>query len=85
MTTRFTGAEKLHADDFQIPFTHKEGEIIYDAATKYGPWATMTQESFDRIGRGKLGLGCGQNIAATPRGSCSRWRADLWVMSIFQH
>jgi hypothetical protein len=38
----------MSQDDFGVPFTHKEGEIVWDAKTIYGSWATMTQKSFNQ-------------------------------------
>lgn len=63
--TRYLSAEKLHQDDFGDTFTKKEGEIVYDAAIRgrngrAGPWATMTQRSWEMNGGGRLGLGFGQ-------------------------
>ena len=41
-------------------FCHKEiTDILYDAKTKYGPWATMCNSCFFNNGLG-LGLGLGQ-------------------------
>lgn len=34
--------------------------VMYDAKTKYGPWANMTEESFNEHGCRMLGLGKGQ-------------------------
>lgn len=57
---RYLSAEKMRADDFGNVFTNKPGEVVYDAKTVHGPWATMTQAAFDMYGTGKLGLGLGQ-------------------------
>jgi len=57
---RYLSAEKLHQDDFGVLFTKEEGEVVYDAATVGGPWATMTQTSYTKYGFGKLGTGWGQ-------------------------
>lgn len=70
---RYISAEKMDRDDFQIPFTKKEGEVVYDAATegrggRAGPWATMTQESFELHGLGRLGLGLGQKYVRNAAG-----------------
>lgn len=47
-------------DDFDNPYSFEVGSVMYDAKTKLGPWANMTQESFDLHGFGKLGTGFGQ-------------------------
>lgn len=65
---RYLSAEKLTEDDFGQPFTHKVGEVVYDAKTKTGPWATMNQASFDVFGVGKLGMGFGQKYVRNERG-----------------
>jgi hypothetical protein len=56
------------ADDFGVQFTNLPGEIVYDAKTLRGPWATMTSSSFERNGLGKLGLGFGQKYRRDHRG-----------------
>jgi hypothetical protein len=65
---RYVSAESMTADDFGTAFTNKEGELVYDAATKQGPWATMTHENFLKYGRGKLGLGLGQKYQRQANG-----------------
>lgn len=65
---RYLSAERMKQDDFGQPFTNKEGELVYDAATKQGPWATMTHDSFLRHSRGKLGLGIGQRYKRQANG-----------------
>jgi len=70
---RYLSAEKLKYDDFGGVLTGKEGEIIYDAATKMrngrlGPWATMSQRSWEMNGYGKLGLGLGQKYKRNAKG-----------------
>lgn len=57
---RYLSAEKMERDDFGDPFTFKEGELVYDAATLQGPWATMTAANYRLYGTGQLGLGKGQ-------------------------
>lgn len=57
---RYVSAERMTHDDFGQPFTKKEGELVYDAKTKQGPWATMTEASYRLYSTGKLGLGHGQ-------------------------
>lgn len=59
MADRYLSAEKMTADDFGIPFTGCEGEVVYDAATIHGPWATMTEISYQLYGK-KQGLGTGK-------------------------
>lgn len=66
--TRYLSAERMTKDDFDQPFTMEEGEVVYDAATRMGPWATMTQASFDVFGRGQLGLGLGQKYVRNAAG-----------------
>ena len=53
-------------DDFGVPY----GNVMYDAATTQGPWANMSQSSWRRYGRGKLGLGYGQKYEKQSNG---RW------------
>jgi hypothetical protein len=53
-------------DDFGVPYT----AVMYDAKTRMGPWANMTEESFKQHGYGKLGLGLGQKYAKQADG---RW------------
>jgi hypothetical protein len=68
MADRYVSAEKMSKDDFDRPFTNEVGERIYDAATKYGPWATMTHESWMQHGTGQLGLGKGQKYVRQENG-----------------
>lgn len=65
---RYLSAEKMSKDDFDIPFTNKPGEVIYDAKTKMGPWATMTQASFEKHAFGRLGQGFGQKYIRQENG-----------------
>lgn len=66
---RYVSAEKMTADDFGVAFTNKEGELVYDAKTKQGPWATMTEASYRRHGTvAKLGLGVGQKYVRQANG-----------------
>jgi hypothetical protein len=70
---RYLSAESMTADDFGIPFTMAEGEIVYDAMTKRpdgrgGPWATMTEASFRVHGMGRVGLGIGQKYQRQANG-----------------
>lgn len=60
MTHRYMSAERMAADDFGVVFTRAEGELVYDAKTTAGPWATMTAQSFALHGTGALGTGLGQ-------------------------
>lgn len=57
---RYLSAEAMSQDDFGVPFTMQAGELVYDAATLQGPWATMTEANYRLHGNGKLGLGHGQ-------------------------
>lgn len=57
--TRYLSAEDRSHDDFGMPFTNQRGEAVYDAATRMGPWATMTEANFKKYGRG-MGNGIGQ-------------------------
>jgi len=66
--TRYISAEKMSKDDFGVEFTNQVGEIIYDAKTKMGPWATMTEMSFQIYGLGKLGQGYGQKYRRNEAG-----------------
>lgn len=66
--TRYLSAERMTEDDFGQQFTNKEGEIIYDAQTRRGPWATMTETSFKQHARGLLGLGKGQKYRRNAEG-----------------
>ena len=70
---RYLSAEKIHQDDFGDTFTKKEGEVVYDSATKgrngrAGMWATMTQKSYDMNGLGRLGTGFGQKYVRNAAG-----------------
>jgi len=58
--TRYISAEKLDRDDFGDKFTKEQGELVYDAVTRLGFWATMTHKSFGLHGRGVIGTGRGQ-------------------------
>lgn len=60
LPVRYVSAEYMTKDDFGQPFTNKTGEKVYDAKTRMGPWATMSEASFKVHGAGKLGLGVGQ-------------------------
>jgi len=66
--TRYVSAEALNTDDFGDKFTHKVGEVVYDAKTRHGPWATMTQRSFDMNGPKRLGTGFGQKYVRNELG-----------------
>jgi len=68
MTLRYVSAENRDTDDFDVKFSKKEGEAVYDAVTIHGPWATMTQESFRKHGRGRLGVGQGQKYVRQSNG-----------------
>ena len=66
--TRYLSAEAMSKDDFDIPFTKQTGEVIYDAKTKFGPWATMTEASYRTYGVGVLGIGFGQKYIRDEQG-----------------
>jgi hypothetical protein len=53
-------------DDFGVQY----GTIMYDAKTIHGPWANMSEISFQRHGFGRLGTGYGQKYEKQPDG---RW------------
>jgi hypothetical protein len=57
-------------DDFDSPYDLKPGGIMYDARTKHGPWANMTEDSFQVHGAGRLGPGYGQKYQMQEDG---RW------------
>lgn len=57
---RYLSAESMTTDDFGVHFTMQAGEIVYDARTHSGHWATMTEQSFKQHAIGTLGLGKGQ-------------------------
>lgn len=65
---RYLSAEKMPFDDFGVPFKRQVGEVVYDAKTRQGPWATMTQESYAKHGLGRLGQGLGQKYVRNSRG-----------------
>lgn len=66
--TRYYSAEQMDADDFGDSFTKEAGEVVYDAKTRMGPWATMTEKSFQTHGLGLLGLGAGQRYVRNEAG-----------------
>ena len=47
-------------DDFDSPYDLHIGGVMYDAKTKHGPWANMTEASWNVHGVGKLGPSLGQ-------------------------
>jgi hypothetical protein len=57
-------------DDFGAPYGTSPGAVMYDGKTEYGPWANMTQESWDAHGPGRTGLGLGQKYVLQEDG---RW------------
>lgn len=65
---RYISAEKEKFDDFGIPFTGAAGEVVYDAVTKQGPWAMMSETSWKMYGRNLLGVGYGQKYVRNERG-----------------
>ena len=66
--TRYLSAESMKTDDFGMQLTQETGEIIYDAKTRMGPWATMNEFSFKMYGLGKLGTGFGQKYVRNSAG-----------------
>ena len=66
--TRYFSAERATHDDFAYPFTGKEGEVVYDAKTKGGPWAMMSETAYKIFGAGKLGTGYGQKYVRNAAG-----------------
>lgn len=59
--------ETISQDDFGVPFTKQCGEVIYDAVTRHGPWAMMTEQSYQKHGL-RLGLGYGQKYVRNEDG-----------------
>lgn len=59
-------------DDFGRPY----GEVMYDAKTRHGPWANMSEESFrlESGTGGRLGIGLGQKYRRQPDG---RWLKEI--------
>lgn len=53
-------------DDFNQPYKG----VMYDAKTKSGPWANMTEGSWKKYGVGRLGTGFGQKYVLNAEG---RW------------
>lgn len=52
-------------DDFGVPVK----DVLYDARTRHGPWALMTEESWrDHRAAPNLGTGCGQKYEKQPDG-----------------
>lgn len=66
---RYLSAEGCETDDFNVRFSMKAGEFVYDAKTFLGPWATMSEESFKKYGLGELGTGRGQKYMRTESGT----------------
>ena len=64
---RYLSAEKLAADDFGVPFTGEVGEVVYDAKTHVGSWATMSDTSFLAHGV-RVGTGWGQKYVRQQNG-----------------
>ena len=45
----------------ECDFCHIDcGPVLYDAVTKYGPWATMCEDCWKKHGLNALGPGLGQ-------------------------
>lgn len=68
MAERYISAESMSEDNFGEKFSNTKGEIVYDARTRHGPWATMTQASFEAHGLGRLGTGWGQKYSRASSG-----------------
>lgn len=66
--TRYLSAEKRDTDDFGDTISGAVGEAVYDGRTVRGPWATMTQKSWELHGCGVLGTGCGQKYVRNAEG-----------------
>lgn len=66
--TRYVSAEKLVLDDFGVRFTGEVGEVVYDAMIKTGQWATMTESSFQKHSKKRLGTGFGQKYVRNSSG-----------------
>ena len=65
---RYLSAEGKKTDDFGVKFTNRFGENVYDAKTKTGPWAMMTETSWKLYGKGVLGIGRGQRYTRNKAG-----------------
>lgn len=51
----------IWSSSHKCDFCQKDcGKVLYDAATKYGPWATMCEDCWKKQGAGVLGPGFGQ-------------------------
>jgi hypothetical protein len=72
MVERYLSAERQDHDDFGAAFTKSIGEIVYDAKTIHGPWAMMTQASYDSNGMGTLGTGYGQKYMRDEHGHLNK-------------
>ena len=68
MSRRYLSAERMSKDDFGIPFTKETGEVVYDAVTQDGRWATMTVASFMLYSKQLLGIGLGQKYTRRENG-----------------
>lgn len=72
--TRYVSAEKMRKDDFGDTFTMEEGEVVYDAKTSVGVWATMSQASWDVHAHPRkcLGVGWGQKYVRDANGHLNK-------------
>ncbi len=70
---RYLSAEVRDRDDFGDKFTHKPGEVVYDAVTYNGQWVCMTEFSSSmyhktRDGVRVMGVGLGQKYVRQENG-----------------
>ena len=74
-TKRYLSAERMAEDDFGVKFTKEKGEVVYDAKTIHGPWATMTHASFVKFGGVTvMGEGRGQKYERQENGEL--WKVE---------
>jgi hypothetical protein len=66
MANKYWMGDLPEKDDFGIKYE----KVMYDGKTRQGPWANMSQRSWDVHGCGKLGTGYVQKYAKQDDG---RW------------